>query len=124
MIRSLWLVADCANAGPNAARLYLWDLIAVADPLTLERLRRAVSLQRVNVRLRVISDGNRLESTWQRDGWDDIRLASEWQPSSPGEGYYTESSAPLGGLVGTERRTRRKAICLWQGIDPLRAPGS
>jgi hypothetical protein len=124
MIRSLWLVADCTNDGARAARVYVWDVIAVADPLSLARLRRAGRLQRAGVRLRVMGDGNRLESTWERHGSDDIRVASDWQQSHPGEGCYVESSAPMGGLIGTESRTLRKAICLWQGIDPLRAPGS
>src|SRR5919201_2415504 len=52
MIRSIWLVADCASGSVHAVRLYTWDLIAVADPLTLARLRRTARLHRGDVRLR------------------------------------------------------------------------
>jgi hypothetical protein len=79
---------------------------------------------RGDVRLRVISDGNRLESPWQGPRRDGVLLASERKECDPGEGYYTESSAPLGAILGAVKRTRRKAVCLWQGIDPLTAPGS
>jgi hypothetical protein len=124
MIRSIWLVADSAHAGPHAVRLYTWDLIAFADPLTLHRLRKAVGLHRRDVRLRVLGEGNRLESAWGSEGRPGALLASEWQASSPGEGTYTESDAPTERLRGAAHRTRRKAICVWQGIDPLKGPGS
>jgi hypothetical protein len=124
MIRSIWLVADSVNAGPHAVRPYTWDLIAFADPLTLQRLRRTVKLQRRDVRLRVLDDANRLEAVWAGGGPHALLLASDWEPSSPGEGYYTESHAPAERLQGADRRTRRKAICVWQGIDPLKGPGS
>ena len=124
MIRSIWLVADSANAGPHALRLYTWDLIAFADPLTLHRLRKAVRLHRRDVRLRVLGDGNRLENAWGSEGRHAVLLASDWQPSSPGEGFYMESDAPTEKLRGADHRTRRKAICVWQGIDPLKGPGS
>ena len=124
MIRSIWLVADCLNAGPHRPRLYTWDLVALADPLSLQRLRRSLKPPRGDVRLRVISYANRLESPWQGPRRDGVLLASEWEECNPGEGYYTESSAPVGAILGAVKRTRRKAVCLWQGIDPLTAPGS
>jgi hypothetical protein len=118
MIRSIWLVADCASGSVHAVRLYTWDLIAVADPLTLARLHRG------DVRLRVMGEGNRLERAWGNDGRHDVLRASDWDESNPGEGYYTERSLPLAGLFGSEKRMRRKAVCVWQGIDALRGPGS
>lgn len=124
MIRSIWLVADSANAGSPVARPYTWDMIAFADPMTLHRLRRAVSLHRRDVRLRVLGEGNRLEHAWGGTGRDAVLLAADWQPSSPGEGHYTECDAPTEKLRGADHRTRRKATCVWQGIDPLRGPGS
>lgn len=124
MIRSIWLVADCANGAVHAVRLYTWDLIAFADPLSLERLKRTARLHRGDVRLRVMGDGNRLERAWGNDGRQDVLRASDWDESNPGEGYYTERSMPLAGLFGTEKRLRRKAVCVWQGIDALQGPGS
>src|SRR5438105_4730750 len=92
MIRSIWLVADCANGSVHAVRLYTWDLIAFADPLSLERLRRTVRLHRGDVRLRVMGEGNRLERAWGGEGRPDVLRASDWDESNPGEGYYVERS--------------------------------
>jgi hypothetical protein len=112
MVRSIWLLADCLNGGPHQARFYMWDLLAFADPLSLHRLRKALKPVRTDVRLRVIVGANRLESPWESRAGSGEVLASDWRECNPGEGYYTESSR------------RRKAVCLWQGIDPLTPPGS
>lgn len=121
MIRSVWLVGDAAG-GPEAARLPRWDVIVFADALTLHRLRKTAKLHRGDVRLRVLVDGNRLESAWERIRRDEATLASEWRQSSPGEGYYTESVAEQAQAGRASRR--RHAVCLWQGIDPMKGPGS
>lgn len=121
LIRSIWLVADCADGRVHAARLYTWDVVAFADLLSLHRLRKARKLLRRDVRLRVIGAGNRLDSTWtQDDGGPGEAFASDWQGSNPGDGYFIESS----GTGEAVKRTRRRAICVWHGIDPLRGPGS
>ena len=112
MVRSIWLVADCLNGGAHQARLYTWDLLAFADPVSLHRLRKAVKPLRADVRLRVIVEANRLQSPWDNRARPGEVVASDWRECNPGEGYYTESSR------------RRKAVCLWQGIAPLTPPGS
>ncbi len=120
LIKAIWLVGDAAEGPRHALRLYTWDLIACADPLTLQRLRKTVKLHRSDVRLRVMSDENRLDNAWGGE-WDgSAPVASQWEPSSPGEGYYLES-LPAG---EPDRHKRRKALCMWQGVAPLRAPGS
>ena len=123
LIRAIWLVGDAADGPRHATRLYTWDLIAIADPLTLQRLRKTVKLHRSDVRLRVMGDGNRLENAWGGERRDDLPVASDWQPSSPEEGYYIESAPVREPGAGAERK-RRKATCVWQGIDPPRGPGS
>lgn len=111
MIHSIWLVADAP--GRRLDR-YTWDLIAFADTLTLYRLRKTVKLHRSDVRLRVLGSDQRLEAAWGSDGPLGVRFASDWEPSSAAEGYYLESP-------GSERR---KATCIWRGIDPIKGPGS
>lgn len=124
MIRSIWLLDDAAKERLDVARVYTWDLLAFADPLTLHRLRKASRLHRGDVRLRVLLDGRRLESVWENDARASALFASDWEQSKPGEGFYTESSTssglPLGGCAGR----RRRAVCLWHGIDPMKGPGS
>ena len=123
LIEAIWLVGDSADGPRHAVRLFTWDLIACADPLTLQRLRKAVKLHRSDVRLRVISGENRLDNAWGAEFGAVVPVASQWEPSRPGEGHYIEclpTSEPGGG----EQRKRRKAVCIWQGIAPLRGPGS
>jgi hypothetical protein len=122
LIKAIWLVGDSAERPRHAIRLYTWDLIACADGFTLQRLRKSVKLHRSDVRLRVMSEENRLDNAWGEFG---VRapVASHWEPTGPEQGYYTECF--LAGEPGaSEQRKRRKAVCMWQGIDPLRGPGS
>jgi hypothetical protein len=123
LIRAIWLVGDSANGPRHAIRLYTWDLIAFADPLTLQRLRKAVKLHRSDVRLRVMSDENRLDNAWGGERRGNAPVASHWEPSSPEEGYYVES-LPASKAEGSGAHKRRKAVCVWRGIDPPRGPGS
>ena len=123
LIEAIWLVGDSADGPRHALRLYTWDLIACADPLTLQRLRKAVKLHRSDVRLRVMGDENHLDHAWGAEPGVAVAVASQWQPSSPGQGHYIEclpASEPGGG----GERKRRKAVCMWQGVAPLRGPGS
>jgi len=120
-IRSIWLVVDCADVSVHAARLYTWDLIAFAEPLSLHRLRRAHSVRRRDIRLRVLGAGKRLQRTSaQEDSEPGEAVASDWQECNPGEGYYVESSGSGKAL----KRTRRRAICLWPGTDSAGGPGA
>ncbi len=123
LIKAIWLVGDAAEGPRHALRLYAWDLIACADPLTLQRLRKTVKLHRSDVRLRVMSDENQLYNAWGAEFGAAVPVASDWEPSSPGEGYYTEW-LPAGERGVSEWRKRRRALCMWHGIDPPRAPGS
>ena len=122
LINAIWLVGDAAEGPRHALRLYTWDLIACADPLTLQRLRKAVKLHRSDVRLRVMGDANRLDNAWGGESGVAVPVASHWEPSSPGQGYYVEC-LPAEDAAGGQRK-RRKAVCMWQGIAPLRGPGS
>ncbi len=114
MIRSIWLVADTPGGRRDAPPNYTWDLIALADTLTLYRLRKTVKLHRSDVRFRVLGEDRRLEAAWGSDGPLGVRVASDWEPASAREGYYTESPGSK----------RRKATCIWQGIDAIKGPGS
>lgn len=123
LIRAIWLVDDSADGPRHAIRLYNWDLIACADPLTLHRLRKTVKLHRSDVRLRVMNDENRLHNAWGREPGANVPVASHWQPAGAGQGYYVECF-PAGEAGGDDERKRRKAVCMWHGIQPLRGPGS
>lgn len=95
MIRSLWLVAALPER-VAAVVPYTWDLVALADSLTLHRLRRTVKLHRADVRLRVLTH-ERLENAWGGTEVHGAPLAQDW---------------------------RRTAVCLWQGVEPMRGPHS
>ena len=43
---------------------FIDEVLACADPLTLQRPRKTVKLHRSDVRLRVMSDDNRLDNAW------------------------------------------------------------
>lgn len=123
LIKAIWLVGDSPDRPRHAIRLYTWDLIASADPLALQRLRKSVKLHRSDVRLRVMSDDNRLDNAWGGEFGARVPVASQWEPLSAEEGYYVEC-LPSREPGGSDQRKRRKAICMWQRIDPPRGPGS
>ena len=124
LIRAIWLVSDPVVEKRTPPGHFTWDLIALADGFTLQRLRKTVKLHRSDVRLRVLSVGNRLEQAWGGDHPGGVPMACDWVESRPGEGFYTESTAPRWEPGAERQRARRKALCVFQGIDPLKGPGS
>ena len=116
-LRAIWRVGQGANgkAGPS---LFVWDLIAYGNPQVLQQLRQAVHLHRENVRLRVVTDGDRFQSAWgiEQNG----SLARwEWAQTSPGEAYYNDFAAQ----TEHRNRVRYRAVRLWHaGPDPAAAP--
>ncbi|HEX2567680.1 MAG TPA: hypothetical protein VHL85_12535, partial [Burkholderiales bacterium] len=64
-IESVWLIGARAGGAVRAcAGLVEWDLLAFADLRALYLLRRSVPMHRQDVRLRVVTDGQRFENAW------------------------------------------------------------
>jgi hypothetical protein len=119
-IRSVWWMAqDNHEAAPVAPR---WDLLAFADPTTLERLRKATDLHRADVDILIVMDGDRFENAWGQRRLSGSLVRWSWRQVRPAEAYYNESrwaDQNDGGVV----RIRRRAILIWQSRDELSAAG-
>ena len=105
-IRSVWEIgvrADDEVLGTCAP--FGWDLIAFADEETLQQLRAAPDLHRPDVRLRVVTDGDRFEPAWGDAALSGSLSDWEWRRVSEREAYYSAK--------GLETlRSRRKAVRL------------
>jgi hypothetical protein len=105
-IRSVWEIgvrADDEVLGTCAP--FGWDLIAFADEETLQQLRAATDLHRPDVRLRVVTDGDRFEPAWGDAALSGSLLDWGWRRVNEREAFYTpEGQGPL--------RPRRRAVRL------------
>jgi hypothetical protein len=105
-IRSVWVIGERADEEVLGAYApFGWDLLAFADLETLHELRVATGLQRSDVRIRVVTDGDRFE-----DAWGEADLAGSlsdwgWKRVNEREAFYSpEGPEPL--------RPRRRAVRL------------
>lgn len=105
-IRSVWEIgvrADDEVLGTCAP--FGWDLIAFADDDTLQQLRAATDLHRPDVRLRVVTDGDRFEPAWGDAALSGSLSDWGWRRVSEREAFYSpEGQGPL--------RSRRRAVRL------------
>jgi hypothetical protein len=105
-IRSVWEIgarADDEVLGTCAP--FGWDLIAFADEDTLQQLRAATDLHRGDVRLRVVTDGNRFEPAWGDAALSGSLSTWGWKRVSEREAFYAEAGVePL--------RPRQRAVRL------------
>lgn len=108
LLRAIWRVGQFANGKADLSSLFVWDLIAFGDPQALQRLRQAVNLHRENVRLRVVTDGDRFHSAWGIAQSGSL-LRWEWAQTSAGEAFYNDSS----GKDEPSSRMRYRAVRLW-----------
>ncbi|HEV8644986.1 MAG TPA: hypothetical protein VGR01_05400 [Burkholderiales bacterium] len=112
-MRSIWMIGIRANGevlDPLGA--FDWDL--VADTPTLHRLRKATDLHRVDVLLRVVTDGDRFEVAWGKLQVSGSLFHGDWRQETGIEAYYSEARWKGRVEAGNVERTRRKAVCVWQ----------
>jgi hypothetical protein len=81
---------------------------------TLRHLREATDLHRVDVLLRVVTDGDRFEVAWGKLQVSGSLFQWDWCQTSEDQAYYSEARWKEGAQTGNVERTRRKAACVWQ----------
>jgi hypothetical protein len=114
-LRSVWVIGERAAAATlGHADADTWDLIAFADAPSLQRLRGAQHLHRSDVRLRVVTDGDRFGLAWGDAPAAGALSQWEWVQVNEREAFYSEAhwSEPVEAALVA--RTRYKARCLWQ----------
>jgi hypothetical protein len=110
-IRAVWAL----GSPDDAAQASGGELLAFADHATLERLRAAEDLHRVDVQLLVVVDGDRFENAWGPCRLSGSLARWAWRQVSPSVAYYDESKwAERDGEAGTVVRVRRKALLVWE----------
>jgi hypothetical protein len=105
-IRSVWVIdARAQDEVLGTCGPFGWDLLAFADLETLQQLRAATDLHRSDVRLRVVTDGNRFEPAWGDAGLSGSLSGWSWKRVSEREAFYAED-----GLASL--RPRQRAVRL------------
>jgi hypothetical protein len=110
-VRAVWMIGErAASEAPHQPGPLVWDLLVFADAPTLQRLRVAAHMHWRNVRIRVVTDGDRYGVAWGDAQGNGSLFQWEWQESGDAEAFYFEAHhrAPV------VTRTRRKALCLWR----------
>ena len=108
LLRAIWRVGQLASGKADLSPAFVWDLIVFGDRPALQRLQEAAHIHRKDVRLCVVTDGDRFRSAWGivQDGslsrW-------EWAPANAGEAFYSASAAQ----AGHGDRVRYRAVRLW-----------
>jgi hypothetical protein len=110
-ITELWLFGSRANntARPDSD----WDLLAFANPRTLDELGANTHYQQPDVDLLVVLDGDEFREPWgdnPKRGW---LTEWEWTRISATEASYTSPSREATASEWNRPLTRFKAICLW-----------
>jgi hypothetical protein len=115
-IRSVWLIGENASptdAGDAAASP--WQLMAFANRHTLIGLKSSTGLHRRDVRLSVVTDGNRFEGAWGAAADAGSLTDANWVESNRGEAFYSDPAARNGSSsVAAVPPSRRRAVCLWR----------
>jgi len=112
-IRAVWCMRQDAPAAAQAALEH--ELLAFADPLTLQRLRQCDDLHRNDVDLLVVVDGDRFENAWGPRKLSGSLARWAWRQVSAELAYYDESTwDDRVGAPGSVVRVRRKAMLVWQ----------
>ena len=105
-IRSVWMIGERADEevlGTHAP--FGWDLLVFADLETLHELRLASALHRSDVRIRVVTDGDRFDPAWGEAGLAGSLSDWGWKRVNEQEAFYSpEGREPP--------RPRRRAVRL------------
>jgi hypothetical protein len=112
-IASIWSINHCPDDEDEARSPR--QLLVFADGATLERLRKAADLQRPDVEVLVVVDGDRFENAWGPCCISGSLARWAWHYVSAHEARYDESrwdarAGHAGGVV----RVARRAVLVWR----------
>jgi hypothetical protein len=112
-IHAVWCMRQGEHVAAPGSREH--ELLAFANPLTLQRLRQCDDLHRSDFELLVVIDGDRFENAWGPRKLSGSLARWAWRQVSAELAYYDESTwddrvAAPGSVV----RVRRKAMLVWQ----------
>jgi|SRR5687767_3508448 hypothetical protein len=110
-MRFVWLLGQDELAVRNCVPR--WELLAFADALTLERLRKADALHREDIDVMVVTDGDAFHNAWGRRRLSGSLVRWSWQQSSSEEAFYSEARWAGPGNEGNVVRVRRRAVLVW-----------
>ncbi len=122
-LRAVWLLGGRAVANaPRSSAPAIWDLMAFADAPSLQRLRGARQLHRPDVRLRIVTDGDRFGLSWGEASGAGSLSQWDWVQVNEREAFYSEARWAEPAHAGLVERTRRSARCLWKSNETMEEP--
>lgn len=117
-IRAVWCIGERADARPEpSSGSRAWNLLAFANPRALLQLRSPSALYRPDVRLCVVTDGDRFQRAWGDAPDSGSLMQWDWVETAGGEAFYSEARWSGAGSSRTVERIRRRALCLWRSQD-------
>ena len=114
-IRSVWRTGYSAKTELlDSPRQHDFELVAFADDAALQYLRKAESLHQHEVRLLIVTDGNRFESAWGDIPGAGSMLQWSWRQANEKAAFYFETvwTGPPADVAF--ERIRRRASCIWR----------
>ena len=119
LVRSVWMIGERAESElPYASGPALWDLLAFGGAADLWRVRLATQLHRQDVRLRIVTDGDRFGTAWGDSPAHGSLHQWDWVRAGEREAFYSEVRWREPAREGLVERMRRRALCLWQAGAP------
>ena len=114
LLRAIWRVGQLASGKADLSLAFVWDLVVFGDRHALQRLQEAAHIHREDVRLCVVTDGDRFHSAWGmvQDG---SLTRWEWAPANAGEAFYSAATRQAGQHGD---RVRYRAVRLWHSGRP------
>ena len=117
-IEAVWSVGHSADARTHHGGS---QLLAFANRMTLERLRKCDRVHQADVLLLVVTDGDAFESAWGADRICGSLARWGWLQVSDRQAYYDESRWAPPPDEGHVVRVRRTAFLLWRRTSELQS---
>ena len=116
-IRAVWTIGLEEGEEIRVPQHRAHELLAFADRSTLQHLRKSADLQRDDLTILVVVDGDVCEQVWGERKACGSLARWAWRQVSPHIAYYDQSRW-VEGAAGGVTRVRRKAILVWQSARP------
>jgi hypothetical protein len=112
-IRAIWSVGHGPGEDDAPAAC---ELLAFADPSTLQRLRKCDNLHGHGIELFVVTDGDLFENAWGPRRISGSLARWAWREVTPQLAYYDESRWAARSEEGGVVRVRKSALLVWRSV--------